>query len=295
MRRIVEIYERQEKRNYMSKKEKSPEITAAWIGVAGTLIVTVVTIILTRPQSTVDPATPVPVVITATSMSTVVPTDPAAPGEPTSTPAPTATAFTVLDAGQDWLQGCISTVWGVYPPSTEFSSNEGCYVKPVASVFSVRNQHLDLFVGKSVSSTEVVGVYVEVPSDSLVTLFVHLDKIETGELWIGISSGKDILNDTGFLIVVPEGNANHSEFAAHTMPDDTRFYLSDKLKKDTGDYEITFDISPNEVSALIEKYTRVTRQPVSSEKKYLFIGYQAIFGKTNNIDADFFNLTITPR
>ena len=285
----------------MSKKEKSPEITAAWIGVAGTLIVTVVTIILTRPHPTPDPATPVPVVITATFIPTAVPTDTVPPGEPTSTPAPTdtpaptPTAFAVLGAGQDWLQGCISIVWEIYPPSVESSSNEGCYVKPVASAFSVRNQHLDLFVDKSVSSTEVVGVYVEVPSDSLVTLFVHLDKIEAGELWIGVTSGEDILNNTGFLIVVPEGNANNSAFAAHTMPDDTRFYLSDKLKKDTGDYEITFDISPNEVSALIEKYTRVTRKPVSSEKKFLFIGYQAVFGKRNQIDADFFDLTITPR
>lgn len=285
----------------MSKKEKSPEITAAWIGVAGTLIVTVVTIILTRPQPTPDPATPVPVVITATFIPTAVPTDTVPPGEPTSTPAPTdtpaptPTAFAVLGAGQDWLQGCISIVWEIYPPSVESSSNEGCYVKPVASAFSVRNQHLDLFVDKSVSSTEVVGVYVEVPSDSLVTLFVHLDKIEVGELWVGVTSGEDILNNTGFLIVVPEGNANFSAFAAHTMPNDTRFYLSDKLKKDTGDYEITFDISPNEVSALIEKYTRVTRKPVSSEKKFLFIGYQAVFGKRNHIDADFFDLTITPR
>ena len=285
----------------MAKKEKSPEITAAWIGVVGTLVVTVVTIILTRPQPTPEPATPAPVVITATSMPTAVPTDTVPPGEPTSTPAPTdtptptPTPFTVLDAGKDWLQGCISTVWTVYPSSVLSPSNEGCYIKPVASALSVRNQRLDLFVDKSVSSTEVVGVYVEVPSDSVVTLFVHLDKIEAGELWIGVTSGEDILNNTGFLIVVPEGNATNSSFAAYTMPDDKRFYLSDKLKKDSGDYEITFDISPNEVSALIEKYSPVTRQPVSSDKKYLFIGYQAVFGKRNHIEADFFNLAIAPR
>lgn len=288
----------------MAKKEKkgmSSEVIAALIGVAGTIIVTIVTIYLNRPPSQFDVATPAPIVITATSMPTVVPTDTVPPGEststpaPTDTPAPTPTDIPLLAAGKDWPQGCISAVWTVYPSSVLAPTSDGCYIKPLAEVFSVRNQHLDLFVDKTVSSTETVGVYVEVPSDSVVTLIVHLDQISTGELWVGITSGEDILNNTGFLIVVPEGNAKNSAFAAYTMPNNNRFYLSDKFKKDSGDYEISFDISPNEVSAFIEKYSPVTRQPVSSEKKYLFIGYQAIFGKRNHIEAEFFDLVITPR
>lgn len=272
-----------------------------------TLIATVGTIAVayfgylaaTRPST--PPPTSIPSVPTATGVvipPTAVPTDTVPPGEPTSTPAPTdtpePTPIPLVAAGDDWPDGCISAVWKVYPDFVNSSSKDGCYIEPLAGVFVARDYRLELFVDKTVSSSETVGIFVEIPSDSIVNLSVHLNQIETGELLVGVFSEMDIQSQ-GFLVVVPAGNVKNIAFAAYEMPDKERFYLSSKFKKDSGDYEIALDVSPINVFARFEKYTSTSSIPVSSEKKYLFIGYQVFFGKNNRIVADFFDLVVTPR
>ena len=161
-------------------------------------------------------------------------------------------------------------------------------------MFTARDNQLEMFVDKSVSSTENVGIFVEIPSDSTVDLSLHLGLIETGEIWVGVFSEADI-QSAGYLVVIPAGNANNTAFAAYEMPGKDRFYLSSKFNKASGDYELSFDVSPINVFARFERYTKTTEVPVPSEKKYLFIGYQAIVGKNNRLVADFYDLVIIPR
>jgi len=295
----------------MSEKSDKKEKTkggldsSAWVALFGT-IGTIAAAYFGYLAATKEPTPPaVPPTVQSVSTEivippTAVPTDTAAPGEPTSTPAPaTDTAVPTpvpLEAGMDWLDGCISTVWTVFPSTTNFLTGNGCYGEPLAGVFSARDSQLEMFVEKSVSSAETVGIFVEIPSDSTVNLFLHLDKIETGEIWIGVFSQMNI-QSPGYLVVIPAGNANNTAFAAYEMPQKERFYLSDKFNKapGPGNYEIGLDVSPINVFARFEKYTSTRSVSVASEKKYLFIGYQALFGKTNRLVANFYDLVITPR
>ncbi|HSG41695.1 MAG TPA: hypothetical protein VLA72_00945 [Anaerolineales bacterium] len=291
------------------KKENTKNNKVMDSGVLTTVIVTIGTIVTayfgylaatkdSTPPPAAQPTVAISVPTETAPPPTAVPTDTVPPGEPTSTPVPptdTPEPTPVpLSAGEDWLSGCISTVWTVFPTSASFSSNNGCYGEPLAGVFTARDNQLEMFVDKSVSSTENVGVFVEIPSDSIVNLSLHLEFIETGEIWVGVFSEADI-QSSGYLVVIPAGNANNTAFAAYEMPGKDRFYLSSKFNKNLGNYEIEFDVSPINVFARFEKYTKTNSVPVPSEKKYLFIGYEAIVGKSNRLVADFFDLVITPR
>jgi hypothetical protein len=292
----------------MTKKEMDPSVRIQLIvgilGLVGVLLTVFVPIIQDNlEQKNLPTQTPIIIVATPT-VSTPVPTDTVPPGEPTSTPAPntptpeptftfTPTAIP-LEAGQDWLENCIGVSWQVYPESTITENDGKCYKEPVAQVFAIQDQHFSVFFENKVSSAEIVGMFVEVPSDSTVEINMHIDKIDVGELWVGVL-GAPNFETNGLVIVAPSGNANNSAFSVRTMPDGKQLFLSSKFKKENGDYLFSFDVAPNTVAGTLEKYTPVNPVPVPSDKKYLFIGYRALFGNTNHIEGNFFDLKITPR
>jgi len=291
----------------MEKKENDPARTQLIIGILGFLGVLITALVAVfgpiiqedfRQKNLLTQA-PIIIVLSPTGV-TPSPTDTVLPGTPSSTPVPdtptpepTFTPVPTLAAGKDWLEGCISTTWRVYPESISPSSKDGCYMKPVALAFTVRNRHLEVFYDNKVTAADVVGVFVEVPSDSLVEFTVHLDNIDTGELWMGIF-GEPNLDSKGLVLGAPDGNQKNSAFVVHTMPGDKRF-TTGKFNKPAGDYLVTFDVSPNSVTALLEKYTSIETVSVPSETKWLFLGYKAFPGNTNHIEGYFFDLVITPR
>ena len=297
-RRIVEIYERQDKRNYMSKKEKSPEITAAWIGVAGTLIVTVVTIILTRPQSPVDPATPVPVVITATTMSTVVPTDTVPPGEststpaPTDTPAPTATEVEPVEIGQDWAQGCVSSSWVAYPGTIAVTDKgDGCLAQPINKFFASDGRLAFLYKDR-VASEEIYGLFAPLSSsEGTVSLDISLRELINGDVWVGIFAEPDI-NSAGMILVIPEGNVKNRNVTQKTMPGQITKDITTTINSNPPVYNVVLSYNSGSIAGSVPalKYN-FTSVSVPSANKWLFVGYRLVTG-TNNIDAEFLNLTI---
>jgi hypothetical protein len=288
--------------NPTPKKGLDSNIVAAIIATAGTVLVTLITIYFRGPGSQAPQPTTAPMVITATALSTntpgsVQPTEePTEVSVPTDTPLPAATetntAIPLFAAGEDWIQGCISTVWTIFPNSLDAPSENGCYVEPLMGVFTARNQQLEVSVEKN--ATEVDGVFTEIPNDSIVDLILHLNEISTGELWIGIFAEPNV-HSPGFLVVVPEGNPKNSAFAVHEMPADERIYLSSKFSKPDAEYRITFDVTPSDVLAKFEVYSSTPKIRVSSSEKYLFIGYETTLGKTNFVIADLLNLIITPR
>ena len=291
----------------MEKKENDPARTQLIIGVlsfVGVLITALVAIFgpiiqENLKQSKLPTQTPI-IIIASPTEATPIPTDTVPPGEPTSSPAPdtptpepTFTPVPTLAAGADWLANCISTAWQVFPETISFSTKDGCYGRPLADVFSIRNQHLEVFFNDKVGAEEVVGIFVEVPSDTLVEFTVHLVSIENGELWMGIF-GEPNLKSDGLVLGAPEGNAKNSAFVVHKLPADNR-YTTGRFKKDSGDYLVSFDVLPNSVTATLERYTKIDTVSVPSETKWLFIGYKAFPGNTNYVAGNFFDLVITPR
>ncbi len=291
--------------NKESDSGKNTPLIVAIIGLIGVLLTVFVPIIRDSVKEKNLP-TQTPIIIIATpvviipTVATPVPTDTVPPGMPTSTPAPTATPVPEsatpepLAAGKDWLQNCIGVVWMAYPDAATVGNDGKCYLEPVADAFAMRDQRFTVFYENRVSSAEVVGMFAEVPSDSVVELVMHLDEISAGELWVGML-GDANFDAKGLIVAAPAGNAKNSAFSVRTMPGVRELTLTNKYRKDTGDYLISFDVSPNSVVLTLEKYTTFNPVALPSDKKYLFIGYRALAPSTNHIEGSFFDLKITPR
>jgi len=293
----------------MAKRESDPvriQLTLGILGFLGVLLGVLATIFAPIIQDYLrqrNQPTQTPIVIIATpTLSTPDPTDTVPPNAPTSTPAPTDTPAptltftpTPLEAGKDWLEDCLSLVWRVFPESLGTSTNGNCYGEPLANVFSVRNQSLEVFYNGRATADEVVGIFVEIPSDSLVEFTARFSSIDTGELWMGVFAERKI-DTSGIVLGAPQGNPTNSAFVVHKMPDDNR-YTTGKIRKDSGDYLVSFDVSPSSVTVILEKYTTIDTAAVASTNntKWLFIGYKVLSGKTNFISGNISDLKITPR
>ena len=286
----------------MSEKNDSSrtQLIVGVLGFLGVVLTVFVPIIRDNLTGRQQPApTPIIIVATPTQADTPVPTFTIPPDAATSTAIPdtptiepTASPF---PAGVDWANDCISALWKTYPESVGTTLNGNCYNEPVAGAFSVRGQKLEIFYSDRASADGVAGMFVEIPSDSVVELTLHLTNIETGELWMGVFAEPKI-DASGVAIAAPAGKMNNSAFVVHKMPGDSR-YNTGKFRKDSADYLVSFDVSPSAVSPILEKYTTIDTVPVSgtTSTRWLFIGYKVLAGKTNVISGTISDLKISAR
>lgn len=261
------------------KKGISPEITAALIGVAGTIIVAVY---LNQPQSPSEPATPI--VITATTNPTAVPTDTVPPGEPTSTPAPTDTPAPVptdvppVPIGQDWAQGCISTLWKPYPSGlTIVDKGDGCLQEPV-HVFAADSGALS-FIGSrdGTGSVQDYGMFAPLPESGSVTFRVVLDDLNNVDLWVGIFDDADV-RANGLLMTIPAGNVRKRSI---TIKDPFTYETMDSSASvDQGSgFSFTFNFNSLSVTGNLNPFIFVTNPfPLPSANKWLYVGYRGLSG-----------------
>jgi len=276
------------------RKGISPEITAALIGVAGTIIVA---IFLNQPRSSSDSNTPVPVVITATSPPTAIPTDTVPPGESTSTPAPTDTPapeptdVPPVAIGQDWVQGCISSLWQPYPVTIQaVEKGNGCLTQPVDVFFASDGRLAFLYEGR-VSTEEIYGLFALLPSSGTVSLDISLKDLTNGDIWIGVFTEPDV-NSPGMILVIPEGNVKNRIIVQKTMPGQIKKDSTASINSNPPIYGVELSFNSSSISGSVPslKYN-FTSISVPSENKWLFVGYRLVNG-TNRIEAEFLNLSI---
>ena len=273
------------------KKGISPEIVAALIGVAGTIAVA---IFFNQGQSTPPPPTPQPVVITATSMPTVVPTDTVPPGEPTSTPAPTltftSTPIPPVAIGQDWSQDCISTLWQPYPADyVPTQRGDGCWQG--VKFFSASKGGLSFLNNrKGLGLEEVYGLFAPLPEVGTITIKIRLKDLTNVDLLMGIFQDQHI-NTDGLLVTIPAGDAKNRLFVQKNPTTYTTIQQSVELGQGDG-YEVTFSVDSASASAVIGKrIMTINGIPIASVQKWLFLGFK---GLTNDyrIDGEFVSLEL---
>jgi hypothetical protein len=265
----------------------SPEIVAALIGVAGTIIVTVY---LNKPQPVSPPATTMPIVITATSMPTDVPTDAVPFGDPTSTPAPTdtpeptstpeptPTEIQPIAIGQDWGSGCISSLWQPYPTSVlSVGKGNGCLQEPVF-VFSADNGSMSFLYERNANGAqETYGLFAPLPESGEVTFTVRLSDLKNVDLWVGIFAEADI-NTSGLLMTIPAGNPNNRVIVQKDVNTYETIQATQKLNQGAG-YSFTFAFNALSARGTVNPSAFVTN-PVSipSSTKWLFLGFRGLSG-----------------
>ncbi len=269
-----------------SHRKIDPSIIAALIGVLGTIAVTLISINANK-QSTPTPApTPIIIVSTNTEIPSPVPTTTVPPGDPTSTPAPatdtpvpTFTAIPPVLLGEDWIKGCISTLWKPYPANTQVTEKgDGCWQEPVI-VFSAENGDLDFLAERNGAGTsDIRGLFALLPENGTVTIKVRLRDLSNVDILMGVYTASDLASD-GLLMTIPSSNPKKTIIV---QKDNVTSYntLKSTIKLDQGDgYSITFKFDSLSASSTVNPSVFVTN-PISlpSSQKWLFLGYKGLSG-----------------
>lgn len=285
-------------------RKLDPSITAALIGVAGTIVVTLITVFGDRPPAAQPtPAPPTAVVYTETVAPTAQPTDTVPAGDPTSTPEPpTDTPSpvptpTLIPVGSDWSQNCISAVWVPYPASiTASSDDKGCLVQPVDKFYTTGG-NLAFSFDERVDTAQFHGMFVRLPSDGTVRLDVRPITVNRGEVVVGLFASPDIESE-GIILVLPASNdvTKRQKIFMKTMPGQRRFAESVGMDADPPIYDVFLDYTSGSISAVVYKgQSELGTVSVVSPEKWLFLGYHTINGGTNTLQAEFQNLVIQAR
>ncbi len=285
------------------KKGIDPSIWAALIGVAGTIIVTIISINANKPTPTptAPPTTPV-VVFTDTAVPTHLPTDTAAPGQPTSTPAPTdtpaptatftATTVPPVPIGEDWAEGCISALWQPYNSTGPVNGvvKDGCYSQPLNGFFA-SNGALTFLYDARLSSSQVIGMFAPLPATSTsVSVKVNLRDLTSSDIWIGLFSDASI-DSQGLLMTIPTGKVDSRPFIAWQMPGLNKITSTAFLNQGSG-YGVRFEFNAGTARAVVLPNVFATNTySVPSAQKWLFVGFRATNGN-NRIDGSFFDVVI---
>jgi len=257
---------------YMSNKRErkgmSPEIVAALIGVAGTVAVAY---FFSQPQPA--PESTAPIVITATPIPDAASADGVSPG---------------VAIGQDWIVGCISSLWKAYPTTVATVENgDGCLQEPV-HVFTADGGRLS-FIGErnGDGSVEDYGMFAPLPENGSVTLTISLDNLDNADLWVGVFPEADLKSD-GLLLIVPAGNVRKR--AIEQKNAFTYETISSTKNVDQGSgYSFTYTFTNASVTGDVNPFVFKTN-PMSmpTADKWIYIGYRG-FGGSYSVKGSFAN------
>jgi len=291
----------------MSQNEKrslDPNVVVvAVIGLVGTIVAALIGVYGNR-ASTAQPTAvpPTAVFYTNTVPPSPIPTSTVPVGDatstpepPTSTPEPQPTA-TLIPAGADWQENCISTVWVPYPSIEVGSDDKGCLIQPVDKFYTTTGR-LAFSYDDRVSSAQLFGVFTKLPSDGTASFDVQLTTVTNGEVVMGIFESPDV-NSKGAIVVIPASThvEKKQKMILKTMPGQKTFaQTADNLEADPPIYSVFFDFDGGGISVkVIKNQIDLGRITVVSGDKWLFLGYQ-VFNGTNTIQAEFLNLNIQAR
>jgi hypothetical protein len=292
----------------MSEPRKSridPTIIAALIGVCGTVMVTLITLVLPR----LTPATPSPTttfpdwtatgvsISTSTNALSPVPTDTVPVGDSTSTsppdtatPEPTLTPAPPAKIGEDWANGCISELWIGYPSiETTENNNTGCLVEPVHYFFA-NDGRLTFLANGRFQDTQVYGMFAPLPASGTASIDVFLKTLQDGEIWMGVFAEPDIASQ-GMIMVIPPGDVKNRLLVQKTLPGQIEVQQTAAFAPGSPVYNVVFEFGNGSVTTRIMRDTVFDPLPVGSTQQWLFVGFQAKKGN-NRIDAEFLNLVV---
>lgn len=266
-------------------KKLDSTIVAAIIGTLGTITVALISIFGNRqPSSPVQPAL-TPVIVTATSMPSAIPTDTVPPGDPTSTPAPTDTpeptptwTFTSVPPvaiGQDWSQDCVSTLWQPFPANyTPTQGTNGCWQS--LNFFAAGKGSLSFLNERSgIGDPEIIGLFAPLSGSGSVTVRIRLKDLTNVDIMTGVFGEQNPETD-GLLITIPAGDPNNRLLVQKNPADYETVRQTIALQQGNG-YEITFSFDAVSASAVVQpKVLTINGIPINQPQKWLFLGFKGL-------------------
>lgn len=287
-------------KNETPRKSLDPSVIAAIIGTIGTIAVALISIFANRSPSPAPQPTITPIVVTATSNPTAIPTHTVPPGEPTSTPAPatdtpeptfTFTPVPPVEVGKDWADGCISSLWMPYPDTIlSVGKDNGCLQEPVF-VFSADNGILSfLYERNGNGPVETYGLFAPLPESGEVTFTVRLEDLSSVDLWMGIFAEPDITSN-GLLMTIPSGNPKNRVIVQKEVGTYETIQATQNISQGNG-FSFTFSFNALSARGTVNPNVFVTN-PVSipSANKWVFLGFRGLTG-SYRVEGEFLKLEV---
>ena len=246
-----------------------------------------------------DPSTPTPTAtatLPPTATNTPVPTDTTTPSPtftpvpPTDTLVPTPTGVPPVPLGEDWLGGCISTLWSPYPSSvTAMERGDGCWKEPM-HVFSAENGDLDFLAQRKNAPAEIYGLFAPLPERGTVTVKIRLRDLNNADLWMGVFAEPNV-NSEGLLMIIPSGNVKKRVFVQKEISTYETINSTSLLAQGNG-FSISFSFTTNSARSTVNPSVFVTSSvPISSSQKWLFLGYKGLSG-SYRVDGTFLSFEL---
>ncbi len=230
-------------------------------------------------------------------LPTAVPTDTVLTGKPnsttvlaTDTSVPTSTPIPPVAIGQDWIAGCISSLWKTYPsnfPTVE--RGDGCWQEPIYA-FSAENGDLDFLSERGSGTTEIYGLFAPLPESGTVTFTVRLRDLNNADLWMGVFAEPDVTSQ-GLLMTILNGDVNRRAIVQKNSLTYETMQGTVALEQENG-FSISFTFTPLSARSRVNPNVFVGN-PVSiqSAQKWLFLGYKGLSGPYR-IEGTFLNFEL---
>jgi hypothetical protein len=270
----------------MRNPKSGPQITIAWIGLIGTVITVMGTILVaavnnwkTAPQSSALPV--------STLSSDPISSVPAAPAQPASV----VSGGEYSIPGQDWTHDCIGPAWITFPVGTFQRDSNGCLQQPLPSVISAQNGSLSLLSQVRADSAQIFGISTPLLLRSKIDMRLMLNQIQTGQVWIGVLGGSDPINSPGLIMIMSEGDVQDQVFVIRQAPQGRELLRSPSIPVQADGYDVQLVVDNGSVTFKINSMP-TSPYPLSFTNRQLFIGFRNQFGY-NVINAQISDLKIS--
>ncbi|NOH01466.1 MAG: hypothetical protein HND47_05560 [Chloroflexi bacterium] len=291
-----------------SKKGTHPErpkrpvpIVVAWIGFFATILAALITVfgdqIHPDPNSQLLSATIPPNTGTMTLMPSPTPTNTITPVKPTltvspatDTSAPSATPVPPVHVGEDWLAGCISTLWEAYPSTISLiERGDGCWKEPVHT-FSAEHGDLDFLSERASGPAEIYGLFAPLPESGTVSFTVRLRDLDKADLWMGVFAEPDVASQ-GLLMIIPNGDVQRRVILQKDPHTYETLQGTVALYQGNG-FSISFIFETLYAQSRVNPSVFMTNQvPIPTTQKWLFLGYKGLKG-AYRIEGTFLNFEL---
>lgn len=263
-----------------------PTILAALIGGAITIIAALIPFFVNQFSATPTSTPTTVITVASTSTNTAVVTETAAPSTPTLTlvpatdsPLPTPTGVPPVPLGEDWIEGCISTLWKLYP-ADEFTVTErgdGCWHEPVY-VFQAENGDLDILAQDRNEELKIYGLFAPLPESGRVNVTVRLNELTNVDVWLGIFAEQDVTSQ-GLLMTIPTGPNVEERVIVQKNPRSGVTITGTSLLEQGRGYSFSFLFNANSARSVLNPSVFFTESvPIPSSQKWLFLGYKSLIG-----------------